>query len=87
MTLVTLSENEIISTLLALALLLMSAFFVGTLFEKMKVPRVGGEIMGGLLLGGTCLYYLFPDFYQVSLWLMNWKEKFLMCFTSWALFS
>lgn len=62
MTLVTLSENEIVSTLLALALLLVSAFLVGTLFEKMKAPRVVGEILGGLLLGGTCLYYLFPDF-------------------------
>lgn len=61
MTLVTLSESEIISTLLALALLLVSAFLVGTLFEKMKAPRVVGEILGGLLLGGTCLYYLFPD--------------------------
>lgn len=62
MTLVTLSENEIITTLLALALLLASAFLLGTLFEKFKAPRVVGEILGGLLLGGTCLYYLFPDF-------------------------
>lgn len=62
MTLVTLSEKEIISTLLALALLLASAFLMGTLFEKFKAPRVVGGILGGLLLGGTCLHYLFPDF-------------------------
>lgn len=55
MTLVTLSENEIISTLLALALLLASAFLIGTLFEKLKAPIVVGEILGGLLLGGICL--------------------------------
>lgn len=58
----TLSESEIISTLLALALLLLCAFTVGTVFEKIKAPRVVGEILGGLLLGGTCLYYFFPDF-------------------------
>lgn len=62
MTLVTLSESEIISTLLALALLLLCAFTVGTVFEKIRAPRVVGEILGGLLLGGTCLYYFFPDF-------------------------
>lgn len=53
MTLITLSENEIISTLLALALLLASTFLVGTLLEKLRAPRVVGEILGGLLLGGT----------------------------------
>lgn len=62
MSLVTLSEKEIISTLLALALLLAFAFAVGTLFERIKAPRVVGEIVGGILLGGTCLYAVFPDF-------------------------
>jgi Kef-type K+ transport system membrane component KefB len=62
MKLATLGESEIISTLLALALLLGFAFVVGTLFEKIKAPRVVGEITGGILLGGTCLYALFPDF-------------------------
>jgi Kef-type K+ transport system membrane component KefB len=30
--------------------------------EKIKAPRVVGEITGGILLGGTCLYYFFPEF-------------------------
>ncbi len=62
MKLVTLTESEIISTLLALAMLLAFAYVVGTIFEKIKAPRVVGEITGGILIGGTCLYALFPDF-------------------------
>ncbi len=61
MTLSTLSEAEVISTLLALAFLLASAYAVGTLFEKIRAPRVVGEIMGGLIIGGSCLFYLFPS--------------------------
>lgn len=61
MPLQTLAENEIIATLLALALLLLSAYSLGTLMEKIKAPRVVGEITGGILLGGTFLYRFFPD--------------------------
>lgn len=62
MTLATLSEREIVYTLVALAMLLAFAYVVGTIFEKIKAPRVVGEITGGILLGGTCLFALFPDF-------------------------
>lgn len=62
MTLAILSEKEIIYTLIALAMLLSFAYVVGTIFEKIKTPRVVGEIAGGILLGGTCLYALFPNF-------------------------
>ncbi len=61
MSLTTLSEHEIIATLIALALLLGSAFVVGSLMERLKAPRVVGEILGGLMLGGTLLYHFFPD--------------------------
>lgn len=61
MSLVTLAEKEVISTLIALALLLASAYLFGSLFEKLKAPRVVGEILGGIFLGGSCLYFLFPD--------------------------
>lgn len=61
MTLQTLSENEIIATLIALALLLVFAYSLGTLMEKIKAPRVVGEITGGILLGGTLLYHFFPN--------------------------
>ncbi len=60
MRLETLSEQEIIITLIALALLLTGAYVFGTLFEKIKAPRVVGEIVGGMLWGGSCLYFFAP---------------------------
>ena len=60
MRLSTLSENEIIITLIALGLLLLSAFICGTLMEKIKGPRVVGEIIGGMIIGGSCMFLLFP---------------------------
>lgn len=62
MLLATLTEKEIIATLLALAFLLGCAYLFGLLFEKLKAPRVVGEITGGIILGGSCLYYLLPNF-------------------------
>ncbi len=56
-----LSENEIIATLTALALLLLFSYAIGTLMEKLKAPRVVGEITGGILLGETFLYRFFPS--------------------------
>ena len=56
----TLAEHEIIMTLVALALLLAGAYLLGTLFERLKAPRVVGEILGGLLFGGTFLAHFFP---------------------------
>ncbi len=61
MTLPTLAEKEIIVTLLALALLLASAYLFGNLFEKIKAPRVVGEIVGGMFWGGSFLYFFFPE--------------------------
>lgn len=61
MKLVTLQEQEILITLIALSLLLLSAFIFGTLIEKIKGPRVVGEIIGGMILGGSCLFLIFPN--------------------------
>lgn len=60
MKLETLNETEIIRTLIALALLLLGAYLFGKLFERMKAPKVVGEIIGGMLFGGSCLYHFFP---------------------------
>ena len=58
----TLGQTEIIRTFIALALLLASAFIFGTLIEKIKGPRVVGEILGGMLIGGSGLFLLAPEF-------------------------
>ena len=62
MKLETLGETEIIATFFALAILLFSAFIFGNLLEKIKGPRVVGEIIGGMVVGGSCLFLIFPDF-------------------------
>ena len=62
MKLQTLNEQQILITLIALSLLLLSAYIFGTLIEKIKGPRVVGEILGGMILGGSFLFILFPDF-------------------------
>lgn len=58
----TLGQIEIIRSFVALALLLGSAFVFGSLIEKIKGPRVVGEILGGMLIGESGLFLLFPDF-------------------------
>ncbi len=57
----TLTEQEIIISLIAIAFLLSGAYIFGNLFERIKAPRVVGEIVGGMFWGGSCLYFLAPD--------------------------
>lgn len=61
----TLSESNITVTFFALALLLAGAYAGGRLMERIGAPRVIGEIMGGMLFGGTCLAHFFPEAMQV----------------------
>ena len=61
MKLLTLSDHQICATFIALALLLLFAHVFGTLLEKLKGPRVVGEILGGMILGGSCLFILLPE--------------------------
>lgn len=61
MSLATLSENEIFATFLALALLLAGAYLCGKVMEAIKAPKVVGEILGGMLFGGTFLHNFFPE--------------------------
>jgi len=60
MKLETLAEAEILITLLALALLLAGAYLCGKCMEAVKAPKVVGEIIGGMVFGGTFLAYFFP---------------------------
>lgn len=60
----TLATNEVALIFLALFFLLFSAFIGGKLFELIKAPKVVGEIVGGMVLGGSCLGLFFPEFVQ-----------------------
>ncbi len=50
--------------LVAVALLLAAALGVGSAFAALRLPRVIGEITGGLLLGPTCLGAIAPGLQQ-----------------------
>ena len=80
MRLATLSEKEIIMTLIAIALLLLFAFTFGTLLEKIKGPRVVGEILGGMILGGSCLFLLLPSLSQQIFFAYSEEGKVLNIF-------
>ena len=60
MKLLTLTDHQTAVTFLSVALLLLFAHGFGTLAEKLKGPRVVGEILGGMLLGGSGLFLLLP---------------------------
>lgn len=68
----TLLEQEVVITFVTLAVLLFSSYFFGTIFEKLKAPRVVGEIVGGMLWG-SFLYPLFPE--MVSNLFMAYEEQ------------
>jgi len=56
-----LSNLELTSFFIALVLLLLTAHLMGFIFYELKLPRVIGEILGGLMLGPTVLGHFSPD--------------------------
>jgi Kef-type K+ transport system membrane component KefB len=58
---ITLNDFELSRIFFAIVLLLLSAHVFGYLFHRFTLPRVIGEIFGGLLLGPTVFGYLFPQ--------------------------
>jgi Kef-type K+ transport system membrane component KefB len=58
---ITLSSLELTRFFFAMVLLLFTAHSFGFLFYEVKLPRVIGEIFGGLVLGPTFLGYFRPD--------------------------
>jgi len=57
---ITLSSLELTRFFFAMVLLLFTAHSFGFLFYEAKLPRVIGEILGGLILGPTFLGYFAP---------------------------
>jgi Kef-type K+ transport system membrane component KefB len=57
---ITLTSLELTRFFIAIVTLLFAAHVFGFLFDRAKLPRVIGEIVGGLLLGPTVLGYFYP---------------------------
>ncbi|HEX4919192.1 MAG TPA: cation:proton antiporter, partial [Candidatus Bathyarchaeia archaeon] len=89
---ISLSNLELTRFFIALVLLLFSANVCSFLFDKIKLPRVIGEIFGGLLLGPTVFGYLLPAsenwIFSASLYedkllsLVSWLGLILLMFVS-----
>jgi Kef-type K+ transport system membrane component KefB len=65
---ISLSNLELTRFFFAIVLLIFCANTFGYLFYRLKMPRVVGEIAGGLLLGPTVLGYFSPKLYS---WLFS----------------
>ena len=65
---ITLTNLELTRFFFAIVLLLISSHWFGYIFTKFKLPRVIGEIFGGLVLGPTFLGYFSPEAYT---WIFN----------------
>jgi len=78
----TLDNLELGRLFFAIVLLLLSAHTFGYLFQKLKLPRVIGEIFGGVLLGPTIVGYYFP---YAADWIFNGfqTEGKLISMVSW----
>lgn len=55
------SDSELARFFLSLVLLLVGALAGGLVFERLKMPRVIGEIMGGIVLGPSVLGLIAPE--------------------------
>jgi Kef-type K+ transport system membrane component KefB len=64
----TLNNLELGRLFFAIVLLLLAAHTFGYLFQRLKLPRVIGEIFGGVLLGPTLLGNYFP---YAADWIFN----------------
>lgn len=60
----TLAGADLAKFLLGMVLLLGAAHTLGYVAERLAIPRVIGEVAGGLVLGPTCIGALFPGFFH-----------------------
>lgn len=59
----TISEPQAGRVTLSILVLLCAALLGGKLVTLVKIPKVAGEILGGIIVGPTILGYFFPDVY------------------------
>lgn len=79
---IALTTFELTRFFIAMVVLLFAAHIFGFLFDRVKLPRVIGEIVGGLMLGPTVLGYFDPS---LENWIFNGtsSEGKLLSLISW----
>jgi Kef-type K+ transport system membrane component KefB len=87
------NAHSLAQFLLSLVLLVIAAHFLGHVFERIKLPRVIGEISAGIILGPSVLgslswghydFFLFDEFvgHKVLLNAFYWLGLCMLLFTS-----
>ena len=86
------SDFELATIFTAVVCLVAAAHALGLLFQRCYMPRVIGEIAGGLLLGPSLMGHLAPDLYRSLfaafptegklIWLLYWIGLVLLMFVS-----
>ncbi len=59
-----LSSDQVLSFLIIICVLLISARVLGEIFRKFRQPAVIGELLAGIILGPSILGTYFPDFFN-----------------------
>ena len=77
--LINLNNVELTRFLFAILLLLFFADSLAYIFEMLKLPRVIGEISGGILLGPSFLGFFQPQIYQFIFQAFEFEGKLLAC--------
>lgn len=73
----TLNQQETISLILSLGVLLIVARLVGEFFRKLKMPLVVGELVAGICLGPSLLGHYFP---KISTLVLNQQSNSMYAF-------
>lgn len=86
------SDFELATIFTAVVCLVAAAHALGLVFQRCDMPRVIGEIAGGLLLGPSVMGHLAPDLYRSLfaalptegklIWLLYWIGLVLLMFVS-----
>ncbi len=63
-----LTENDVLLSLLAFAILLLATRAMAELARRFNQPEVLGELLGGFLIGPSALGAIFPSFFHENLW-------------------
>ena len=71
------SEMELRQFLLAVVMVLTAAHFTGYLFERFRLPRVIGEIAGGVIVGKTGLGSVAPETFNWLFHAFDGEDKLL----------
>ena len=62
-----LTHNDVITLLIAVAIMLLAARVFGELARMLKQPMVIGEILAGVILGPSALGLISPDLFHTLL--------------------